>query len=85
MPQSLKKRALELERQVRVRAEKVKRVLKEYRETQRASAATAKGQVRTRDRDRLNKKRVALERANAEYIQLQKELDQLRTRLQASK
>jgi hypothetical protein len=83
--QSLNKRAAELERQVRVRAEKVKRVLKEYRETQRASTATAKGPVRTRDRDRLNKKRVALERANAEYIQLQKELDQLRVRLQAGK
>jgi hypothetical protein len=85
VPQSLKKRAAELERQVRMRAEKVKRVLKEYRETQRASTATTKGQVRTRDRNLLNKKRVALEQANAEYIQLQKELDQLRVRLQARK
>lgn len=85
MPQSLKKRAAELERQVRVRAEKVKRVLKEYRETQRASTAAAKGAARTRDRERLDKKRLAVERANAEYIQLQKELDRLRGRLQTGK
>lgn len=85
MPQSLKKRAAELERQVRVRAEKVKRVLKEYRETQRASTSAAKGSVRTHDRQQLDKKRLAVERANAEYIQLQKELDRLRVRLQAGK
>ena len=85
MPQSLKKRAAELERQVRLRAEKVKRVLKKYRETARAKSATTKGPVRTRDRELLNKKRLAVERANAEYIQVQKELDQLRVRLQAGK
>jgi uncharacterized membrane-anchored protein YhcB (DUF1043 family) len=86
VPKSLKKRAAELERMVRERAEVVKRVLKEYRDTQRASAARARGAaVRTRERALLNKKKLDLERANAEYIQLQKELDQLRSRLQAGK
>ncbi|HXG91586.1 MAG TPA: hypothetical protein VNN73_04360 [Blastocatellia bacterium] len=85
MPQSLKKRAAELEHLVRERAEIVKRVLKEYRETERASASKAKGTLHTRDRERLNRKRLDVERANAEYMQLQKELDRVRHRLQAGK
>lgn len=85
MPQSLKKRAAELEQRIKERAEAVKRVLKEYRETQRASAATLKGNPRTRDRARLMKKRLDVERANAEYMQLQKELDLIRSRMQARK
>lgn len=86
MPQSLKKRAAELEQRIKDRAEVVKRVLREYRETQRASStATPKGAPRTRDRARLLKKRLDVERANAEYIQLQKELDLIRSRLQARK
>jgi hypothetical protein len=85
VPQSLKQRAAQLEREVRARAEKVKRVLKEYRETQRASAAAVKGSAGRRDRQQLDKKRLAVERANAEYIQLQKELDRLRLRLQTGK
>lgn len=85
MPQSLKKRAAELEHRIKERAEVVKRVLREYRETQRASAAKPKGTPRTRERARLLKKRLDVERANAEYIQLQKELDLIRSRLQARK
>ncbi|HEX8087243.1 MAG TPA: hypothetical protein VF762_00220 [Blastocatellia bacterium] len=85
MPESLKKRAAELERRIKERAEVVKRVLREYRETQRASSATPKGNPRTRARARLLQKRLDVERANAEYIQLQKELDLIRSRLQAQK
>jgi uncharacterized membrane-anchored protein YhcB (DUF1043 family) len=85
VPQSLKKRADELEQRIKDRAEVVKRVLREYRETQRASTATHKGTPRSRDRERLLKKRLDVERANAEYIQLQKELDLIRSRLQARK
>jgi 5-formyltetrahydrofolate cyclo-ligase len=85
VPQSLKKRAVELERRIKERAEVVKRALREYRETQRASAATPKGTSRNRDRARLLKKRLDVERENAEYIQLQKELDLIRVRLQARK
>ena len=65
MPQSLKKRAAELEQRIKDRAEVVKRVLREYRETQRASTATPKGAPRTSDRARLLKKRLDVERANA--------------------
>ena len=83
MPQSLKKRADELERRIKERAEIVKRVLREYRETQRASASGPK--TAPRERARLLKKRLDVERANAEYIQLQKELDSIRSRLQARK
>ena len=83
MPQSLKKRAAELERRIKDRAEVVKRVLREYRETQRATTATLRGTPR--QRERLLKKRLDVERANAEYIQLQKELDSIRSRLQAQK
>jgi uncharacterized membrane-anchored protein YhcB (DUF1043 family) len=79
------KRAAELEQRIKDRAEVVKRVLREYRETQRASTATRKGAPRTNDRARLLKKRLDVERANAEYIQLQKELDSIRSRLQARK
>ncbi len=85
MPPSLKSRAADLERLVNERAEIVKRVLRDYRETARASAAAAKGSTRPRDRARLNRKRMIVERANAEYIQLQKELDTLRSRMQARK
>jgi hypothetical protein len=70
---------------VNERAEVVKRVLRDYRETARASAASAKGSTRPRDRARLNRKRLIVEQANAEYIQLQKELDLLRSRMQARK
>lgn len=85
MRQNLKKRAAELEQRIKERAEVVKRVLREYRETQRASSATLKGTPRTRDRARLQKKRLDVERANAEYMQLQKELDLIRNRMQARK
>ena len=85
MPPSLKSRAADLERLVNERAEVVKKVLRDYRETARASAASAKGSTRPRDRARLNRKRRIVERANAEYIQLQKELDTLRSRMQPRK
>ena len=85
MPQSLKSRAADLERLVIERAEVVKKVLRDYRETARASTATVKASTRPRERARLNRKRGIVERANAEYIQLQKELDTLRTRMQARK
>lgn len=74
-------RASELERRIRERAEVVKQVLREYRETQRAAGS----RVVQRERARLLKKKLDIERANAEYIQLQKELDQLRTRMQTGK
>jgi hypothetical protein len=83
VPQSLMKRAAELERRIKERAEVVKRVLREYRETQRAS--TSRPKAAPRERERLLKKRLDVERANAEYIQLQKELDSIRSRLQARK
>jgi len=83
--QNLKKRAAELEQRIKERAEVVKRVLREYRETQRASSATPKGTPRTRERARLMKKRLDVERANAEYMQLQKELDLIRSRMQVRK
>jgi hypothetical protein len=67
----MKKRAAELERRVSERAEFVKKLLKEYRETARASSAHA----------RLKKKRLDVERATAEYVRLQKELDRLRSEL----
>jgi hypothetical protein len=79
--QNLKTRAAELERRIRERAEVVKQVLREYRETQRAAASRGA----QRQGARLLKKKLDVERANAEYIQLQKELDQLRTRMQAGK
>jgi hypothetical protein len=85
VPTSLKSRAADLERLVNERAEIVKRVLRDYRETARASAATAKGSTGPRDRARLNRKRTIVERANAEYIQLQKELETLRSRMLARK
>ena len=85
MPQSLKKRAAELEQRIKERAEAVKHVLRESRETQRASPTTLKGTMRTREHARLTKKRLDLERANAEYMQLQKELDLLRSRMQVRK
>lgn len=85
MRQSLKKRAAELEQRIKERAEVVKRVLREYRETQRASSTTLKGTPQSRERARLMKKRLDVERANAEYIQLQKELDLIRSRMQARK
>jgi len=81
--QNLKIRAAELEQRIRERAEVVKQALREFRETQRASGS--RGLQRTRERSRLLKKKLDIEKANAEYIQLQKELDQLRTRMQAGK
>lgn len=75
-----------MERRVKQRAEMVKKVLREYRETVRASSSAAKGDSpRMRDKARLQKKRLDVERANAEYMQLQKELDHLRSRMQARK
>ena len=83
MPPTLKQRAAELEARIKERAELVKKVLKEYRETARATAKVAKGAaIKPRDRARLAQKQVALERANAEYIQLQKELANLNSRMQ---
>ncbi len=83
VPQSLKKRAAELELRVKERAELVKKALREYREIMRAASRAKEG--RQRASARLNKKRLHVERANAEYIQLQKELEQVRMRLQARK
>lgn len=85
MPQSLKKRAAELEVKVKERAEMVKKVLREYREIARASGATYLKNQRPHANAQVLRKRRAVERANAEYMQLQKELDQLRLRLQARK
>ena len=85
MSSSLRSRAADLERLVSERAEIVKSVLRDYRETARATAAGGKGSTRPADRAGLNRKRVIVERANAEYIQLQKELDALRSRMQARK
>ncbi|HXG64631.1 MAG TPA: hypothetical protein VNO70_05960 [Blastocatellia bacterium] len=85
MPQSLKKRAAEMERRIAEHAEVVKRLLKEYRETARASGGAVKGTAQPRSRTRLLKKRLDVERATAEYVQLQKELDQLRSRMQTGK
>jgi hypothetical protein len=86
VPHNLKKQAADLERRVKQRAEMVKKVLREYRETVRASSSAAKGaSPRMRDKARLQKKRLDVERANAEYMQLQKELDHLRSRMQARK
>ncbi len=80
MQKNLKTRASELERRIRERAEVVKQVLREYRESQQAAGT----RTVQRERARLLKKKRDIERANAEYIQLQKELDQLRVRMQAS-
>ena len=46
VPPSLKSRAADLERLVNERAEIVKRVLRDYRETARASADAAEGSTR---------------------------------------
>jgi len=85
VPQNLKKKTAELERLVEERAETVKRVLKEYRESVRENAATLNGVPRTNDRERLKKKRLDVERANAEYMRLQKELESLRAQGQTRK
>lgn len=83
MPPTLKQRAAELEALVKERAELVKKVLKDYRETVRATSRISKGTaIKPRDRARLAQKQVALERANAEYMKLQKELDSLVSRMQ---
>jgi hypothetical protein len=81
----LKSRAADLERMVRERAEVVKKVLRDYRETVRATSVAQKGSARPRDRARINRKRLIVERANAEYMQLQKELEKLRSRMQSRK
>ncbi len=85
MAESLKKRTAILERKVKERAETVKKALKEYREIVRGNPATRLGNLRPRDRARLARKRLDVERANAEYMQLQKELETLRARLQPQK
>ena len=77
MSQSLKKRATELERRIEERAGEVKRVLREYREAMRAGAAFSQA--------RILKKRRDVERANAEYMELQKELDMLLSRMESRK
>jgi hypothetical protein len=82
---SVNKRAAELERLVKESAETVKNVLRDYRDTVRASSSKTKGSPRSRDRARLDKKRVIVERANAQYMRLQKELDRIRSRMQATK
>jgi hypothetical protein len=79
LSQTLKKRAAELEVRVRERAETVKRALKEYRETLRKSAETTTR--KTRSRTNLLQKQLDLERANAEYIELRKELDAVLSRM----
>jgi hypothetical protein len=84
VPQSLKQRATELERQVKEYAETVKRVLSEYRETQRASTRLDPSPP-ARARARLLRKRRDVERANAQYMALQKELDSIRNRMQVRK
>jgi hypothetical protein len=81
----LKSRAADLERMVRERAEVVKKVLRDYRETVRASNIAPKGSARPRERARIKRKRLMVERVNAEYMQLQKELDKLRSLMQARK
>jgi hypothetical protein len=81
----LKKRAAELERRVSERAEFVKKLLKEYRETARGSGARRRRTVQLSEQARLDKKRLDVERANAEYIKLRKELDRLRSELQTGK
>ena len=77
MAESLKKRAADLERRIEERAGEVKRELREYREAVRAGAA--------RSQARILKKRRDVERANAEYMELQKELDQLLSRMESRK
>ena len=77
MAQNLKKRATELERRIEERAGEVKRVLREYREAVRAGAALSQA--------RILKKRRDVERANAEYMELQKELDKLLSRMESRK
>ena len=65
------------------RAELVKKVLKEYREMARTTAQVSKGAtLKPRDRTKLAQKQLALERANAEYMQLQKELETIISRMQ---
>lgn len=81
MRQNLKTRASELERRIRERAETVKQVLREYRQSQQVAGT----RVVQRERAKLLKKKLDIERANAEYVELQKELDQLRTRMQTGK
>lgn len=85
MPQSLKKRAAELELKVKERAEVVKKVLREYREVARASGTVYLKKQPSQAETQLLRKRRAVERANAEYMQVQKELDLLRLRMQARK
>jgi len=85
VPQSLKKRAAELEQRVKERAETVKKVLREYREVARSAGTSYLKNPQSQGETRLLRKRRAVERANAEYMQLQKELDQLRLRIQARK
>ncbi|MCI0487217.1 MAG: hypothetical protein L0229_11525 [Blastocatellia bacterium] len=77
MAQSLKKRAAELESRIEERAEEVKRVLRDYREAVRAGAVKSTA--------RILKKRRDVERANAEYMELQKELDLLLRRMESRK
>jgi hypothetical protein len=81
----LKKRAAELELKVKERAEVVKKVLREYREVARASGTVYVKKRHSQAETQLLRKRRAVERANAEYMQVQKELDLLRSRMQARK
>ena len=83
MPQTLQKRVAELEVRVRERAESVKSALKEYRDILRKSPQPAKRGSRVHST--LAKKQLDLERANAEYIELRKELDAVLSRLHRPK
>ena len=68
MHQSVLDRELELERCVQQHADIVKRELKEYREVLRADPRPSQ----------LKKKQLDIQRANAEYIKVRKELEMLR-------
>jgi hypothetical protein len=76
----VKQRMAELERQVKERAEAVKTVLREYRESLRADPSGANGLSGSSG---LHRKRLDVQRANAEYMRIQKELDLLRSRARA--
>ena len=61
----------------------VKRVLKEYREVMRAGEAVSTEKLRAAERKRILRKRLDVERANAEYLELQKELDLILSRMKS--
>ena len=80
----LQEQEAELEYKVRERAELVKKMLREYRESTRP--ASSRGRVILSGQTKgLDKKKREVERANAEYIQLRKELDMIRSKLHERK